>query len=209
MRGVRLIVDEQFEMLENLFQLTIPADLRLRTIRYLDLLEKWASKMNLTTCLERQEALRHHFLESFWAAEHFVGDHTRIADVGTGAGFPGLPIKLYKPGVQLVLIEKNYKKAVFLKEACRALSVTAQIEVGPAESFAGWHRVDMVALRALRPTPELLQEIRVHGLQLLLLHGLGPPIDEAPFVCLERRKVPGSTNRYAALYEPSSRPRRP
>jgi 16S rRNA (guanine527-N7)-methyltransferase len=74
--------------------------------------------------------------------------HISVADVGSGAGFPGIPLKLWAPGIQLTLIESNQKKAVFLREIVRSLTLTdvniqsARAETLPPASF------DLVTLRA-------------------------------------------------------------
>ena len=80
----------------------------------------------------------------------------RVADVGSGAGFPGIPIKLWAPNIALTLIESNHKKATFLREVARALTLTdiniqtARAETLPPSTF------DMVTLRAVERLPEIL-----------------------------------------------------
>jgi 16S rRNA (guanine527-N7)-methyltransferase len=73
----------------------------------------------------------------------------RVADLGSGAGFPGLPIKLWAPHISLTLIESNHKKATFLREVTRALTLTdVNIQTARAESLAGT-AFDVVTLRAV------------------------------------------------------------
>jgi 16S rRNA (guanine527-N7)-methyltransferase len=90
---------------------------------YLDLLTKWNARTNLTSIREPEDIVTRHFGESFFAAKHLFGmdSHGTATDLGSGAGFPGLPFKVWCPSLQLQLIESNQKKAVFLKEIVRAL----------------------------------------------------------------------------------------
>ncbi len=93
---------------------------------YIDLLTKWNAKMNLTAVRDPEEIVRRHFGESLFAARNLVEPQSTItaADVGSGAGFPGIPIKIYAPEVQMTLIEAHGKKATFLREVIRSLKLT-------------------------------------------------------------------------------------
>src|SRR5258707_1805533 len=90
---------------------------------YLDLLVKWNSKINLTAVLNFDEIVTRHFGESLFAARQLL--LTPIAksaiDVGSGAGFPGIPMKIWNESVDLLLIESSQKKAAFLREVVRTL----------------------------------------------------------------------------------------
>lgn len=108
---------------------------------YLDLLLRWNARLNLTAVREPEEIVRRHFGESLFAAARlFSGDPAPAADwlldLGSGAGFPGVPIKLYAPGLRLVLLESKYRKAIFLRELARALRLRdAQVFSGRAQDF--------------------------------------------------------------------------
>jgi 16S rRNA (guanine527-N7)-methyltransferase len=79
-----------------------------------------------------------------------------VADLGSGAGFPGLPIKLWAPQIQLTLIESNHKKATFLKEITRALTLTdVNIQTTRAESLTD-EKFDVVTLRAVESFASIL-----------------------------------------------------
>lgn len=79
-------------------------------------------------------------------AEH--GATARVIDVGSGAGFPGLPLKIWAPRIRLTLIESNHKKATFLREVVRALTLTnVDVFAGRAENFPA--QADIVTLRAV------------------------------------------------------------
>ena len=159
-----------------------------RISTYIDLLQRWNARVNLTAIRDEEEIVTRHFGESFFAARHLfpelaserrttndsqqnrvnqledkgafppvqANEHRRtanaatsVADVGSGAGFPGIPLKLWAPEISLTLIESNHKKATFLKELTRALTLTdiniqtARAETLPPSSF------DVVTLRAV------------------------------------------------------------
>jgi 16S rRNA (guanine527-N7)-methyltransferase len=141
---------------------------------YIDILRRWNARINLTAIRDPEEIVTRHFGESLFAARHlFPGissassavkafdldldsaearrltAEARIADLGSGAGFPGLPIKLWAPNVALTLIESNHKKATFLREVTRALTLTdVDIQNVPAETLPP-STFDLVALRAV------------------------------------------------------------
>jgi 16S rRNA (guanine527-N7)-methyltransferase len=93
---------------------------------YIDLLLHWNARVNLTAVRDAEHIVTRHFGESLFAARHlFPGDPTPAdcADLGSGAGFPGLPIKIWAPHVKVTLIESNHKKATFLREVIRTLAL--------------------------------------------------------------------------------------
>ncbi len=89
--------------------------------RYIYKLVIWNQKVRLTAVTEPREILARHFGESMFAAQIVPVCQGRLADVGSGAGFPGLPLKIACPGLDVVLIEANHKKAAFLAEVKREL----------------------------------------------------------------------------------------
>src|SRR5438552_13734225 len=107
---------------------------------YIDILVRWNARVNLTSVRQPEEIVTRHFGESLFAARQLFpapmadsqppADHqrpttnNRVIDVGSGAGFPGIPIKMWEPQVHLTLIESNQKKATFLKEVARAITLT-------------------------------------------------------------------------------------
>ncbi|HYL16028.1 MAG TPA: 16S rRNA (guanine(527)-N(7))-methyltransferase RsmG [Terriglobales bacterium] len=135
---------------------------------YIDILLRWNLKLNLTAIRDPEEIVTRHFGESLFAARHLfpcaetgrvgaglrpgqaeLGSALRVADVGSGAGFPGLPIKLCVPEIHLTLIESTQKKATFLREVVRALAFTnVDVFAGRAEELPGGS-ADVVTLRAV------------------------------------------------------------
>jgi len=152
---------------------------------YIDILLRWNARINLTAVRNPEEIVTRHFGESLFAASRLfprvypppsgyavvdfdcdpVNDQRpkpkdraaeRAADVGAGAGFPGLPMKLWAPNIALTLIESNHKKATFLREVARALTLTdiniqnIRAEALPPVTF------DVVTLRAVERLTDVL-----------------------------------------------------
>ena len=92
--------------------------------RYMAMLLAWNEKMNLTAIRDPLEVLYRHFCESMYAAAAVPLQIGRLADVGSGGGFPGLALKIVCPELQIVLIESNVKKATFLAEVVRELGLS-------------------------------------------------------------------------------------
>jgi 16S rRNA (guanine527-N7)-methyltransferase len=86
-----------------------------------DLLKRWNQVLNLTRIEDLAEAVERHYCESLFLAAHLPAGPISIGDVGSGGGFPGLPVAVARPDCSVVLIESHQRKAVFLKEASRAL----------------------------------------------------------------------------------------
>lgn len=148
---------------------------------YIDILLRWNARINLTAIRNPEEIVQRHFGESLFAARHlfqglsgdsdaekYVGPGLRpgqaergsaaltVADVGSGAGFPGLPVKLWAPHISLALIESNQKKATFLREVTRALTLTdVNIQNARAETLTG-ASFDVVTLRAVEHFESIL-----------------------------------------------------
>src|SRR6266446_307858 len=89
--------------------------------RYITMLLAWNEKVNLTAIHDPLEVLYRHFCESMYAAAVVPLQSGRLADVGSGGGFPGLALKIARPELQVFLIESNVKKATFLAEVVREL----------------------------------------------------------------------------------------
>ncbi|HVO60717.1 MAG TPA: 16S rRNA (guanine(527)-N(7))-methyltransferase RsmG [Terriglobales bacterium] len=143
---------------------------------YIDMLLKWNQRINLTAIRGPEEIVTRHFGESLFAAqqlfparahagapgatsplqrragvsaeEDVASNVSTVVDVGSGAGFPGLPIKIWAPDLRLTLIESNHKKSTFLKEVVRELGEGAQVFADRADRFPAAF-ADVVTLRAV------------------------------------------------------------
>jgi 16S rRNA (guanine527-N7)-methyltransferase len=113
---------------------------------YIELLLRWNARINLTAIRNEEEIVSRHFGESLFLARHLfptdlpdsesiptsegapsklrLGGDVRVIDIGSGAGFPAIPLKIWVPDIRLTLIESNHKKAAFLNEVARALTLT-------------------------------------------------------------------------------------
>jgi 16S rRNA (guanine527-N7)-methyltransferase len=123
---------------------------------YLELLLRWNARINLTALREPGEILTRHFGESFFLAVSVAEAPARdLIDVGSGAGFPGVPLKIFAPDMRVTLIESNNKKATFLKEVIRTLiSTNINVFNGRAQQFPG--EADLVTMRAVEKFEEAL-----------------------------------------------------
>jgi 16S rRNA (guanine527-N7)-methyltransferase len=129
-----------------------------RLVALLDELERWNRTFNLTAIKTQEQMLTHHLLDSLAIHADLVGG--RIADVGTGAGFPGLPLALVQPARRFTLIDSNGKRIRFVSHAARLLGL-ANVEPlqARAEELAPDPPFDTVVARAFAPLPELLSTI--------------------------------------------------
>ncbi len=160
---------------------------------YIDRLQRWNARINLTAIRNPEEIVTRHFGESFFLARHLFPDSSkfchpersegsasclasklpqdflpaqpsppRVLDIGSGAGFPALPLKLWAPYIDLTLIESNHKKAAFLREVARALTLTnINVIAGRAEALAARPRfpqAEVVTLRAVERFETILPQ---------------------------------------------------
>ena len=126
-----------------------PAQLE-QTAAYLNLLLKWNAKVNLTSVRDPRQMITRHFGESYFAARELLSSEpaATVIDLGSGAGFPGLPLAMFDPGVQVTLIESNAKKVAFLNEVIAALKLgNVRVVRQRAEDYAG--SADLVTMRAV------------------------------------------------------------
>ncbi len=116
---------------------------------YLDLLLRWNARTNLTAVRSPGEIARTHFGESLFAASHLPEGIATLLDFGSGAGFPGLPILMARPDLEVTLAESQGKKAAFLQEAVRTLGLPAKIHAGRVEDLPQAATFSAVTLRAV------------------------------------------------------------
>ncbi len=173
-------------------------------LAYLSLLQRWNRRIALTTVTESFEILRFHFGESFFAAGSVPILKGRLADVGSGAGFPGVPLKMLRPELYLTLIEANLKKCAFLSETIRSLDLDHVTVVrGRMEDYATGHeKFDYITARAVGQTGDLLRfadaSLKTHG-KVILWIGENSGLEDR----MERdwqwetgRRIPGADRRF-------------
>jgi 16S rRNA (guanine527-N7)-methyltransferase len=122
-------------------------DLSAKFELYLALILRWNAKMNLTAIRDSYDILNRHFVESIACAQALPAGIKTLLDFGSGAGFPGIPIALCRPEIAVTLAESQGKKAAFLREAVRGLTLNTRVFAGRAENLG--EQFDCVALRAV------------------------------------------------------------
>ncbi len=125
---------------------------------YLEELRKWNRAYNLTGLKKDEEIIVKHFLDSLLFFKVFPEGIKKAADVGSGAGFPGIPIKIVNPGLKLFLVEPARKKTIFLRHICAKLNLTdTEIIDARIEDIEGL-KVDAAMTRALFSVEAFLQK---------------------------------------------------
>ena len=173
-------------------------------LAYLALLARWNATYNLTAIRDPREMVAKHLLDSL--AMHPYIDAIanaagRLADLGTGAGLPGIPLAIAKPGLQVTLVESNGKKTRFLREAVRKLGLgNVEVVESRIEAFDAPGRFDAITARALATLPAILESgghlLRPGGV-LLAMKGVVPAEEIAALpagwsvVGMHAMRVPG------------------
>ena len=153
-------------MNDNEFKTFLISDLEIKNIdeilskfyKYEELLISWNEQFNLTRILLHEEVLEKHFVDSLYCLKYFDLKNKKIADLGSGAGFPGLALAIVLPNNHFTLVESSKKKCLFLEKVKSELKLenvtiinTRIEEIGHKESF------DVVVARALTRLNELLE----------------------------------------------------
>jgi 16S rRNA (guanine527-N7)-methyltransferase len=106
------------------FQIAVDSRQVVLIQQFIKTLLRWNEKLNLTAIRNPLEILYRHFCESMFAAGAIPVDKGRLADIGSGPGFPGIPLKIIRPELELCLVESNIKKGTFLAEVVRELQLS-------------------------------------------------------------------------------------
>jgi 16S rRNA (guanine527-N7)-methyltransferase len=118
------LTDEAILSALGSFQVTVSWKQVQQIQQYIGILLKWNEKINLTAIRDPREILYRHFCECMFGGVSVPVESGRLADVGSGGGFPGIPLKILRPDLQVFLIESNLKKATFLAEVARDLELS-------------------------------------------------------------------------------------
>jgi 16S rRNA (guanine527-N7)-methyltransferase len=150
----------------------IPAAMYDQLSRYLELLLKWNARTNLTAVRGPEEMVRRHFGESLFTGRHldsFEPKCETLLDFGSGAGFPGLPIQLLLPELQVTLAESQNKKATFLREVVRTLNLKSEVWGGRVEAMPLGRQFDVVAMRAVDDMESALEAAASRAISRLMV----------------------------------------
>jgi 16S rRNA (guanine527-N7)-methyltransferase len=175
---------------------------RIRT--YISLILKWNRAISLTTVTDPIEMVKFHFGESLFSASVVSFTQSRLADVGSGAGFPGLPLAMLIPRLDVTLIESNAKKCAFLLEVTRGLGLSnVTVFRGRMEDLpAGSGPFGFIIARALGHHDDLLSWANEHlanGGKAVLWLGEKDATDllqRTDWIWDRRVLIPGSERRY-------------
>jgi len=144
---------EQLERGIHALRLELPAGATVRLLVYLDLLVRWNRTYNLTAVRDPAQMVTRHLLDSLAVLPHVRGES--VADLGSGAGLPGIPLAIARPGLKVTLVDSNGKKARFLREAARALPLeNATVQQLRVEALQG--TFDCITARAFASLGDML-----------------------------------------------------
>jgi len=115
--------------------ISMPPDALTAFQTYFDLLESRGKNVNLTTVTGAQNVARLHFLDSISLLKIEAFSHKRVIDIGSGAGFPGIPLKIADPTITLTLLDSARKRITFLSDLCATLNLSADCVQGRAEDY--------------------------------------------------------------------------
>jgi 16S rRNA (guanine527-N7)-methyltransferase len=116
---------------------------------YLHLLLRWNARLSLTAVREPGQIIRRHFAECAFAARHLPVDIESLLDYGSGAGLPGIPFAICRPGIRVTLAEAHGKKASFLREVVRTIGTDTEVYDGRVEKMAQGLLFHAVSMRAV------------------------------------------------------------
>jgi len=153
------------------------------------LLTQWNARLNLTRIESVEDAVRLHYCESLFVGTKLPRGELRIVDVGSGAGFPGIPIAILRPECTVTLVESHQRKGVFLREARRSLA-NVSVVTDRAENLAADY--DWLVSRAVLPK-DLLKLNLANNLALLVGSEEIPGFDR-------REPIPWGTGRYLVFH---------
>jgi len=179
--------------------------------KFLELLALWNRRISLISPSDMGQLIERHVGESLFAVAAVPIRQGRLADVGTGAGFPGFPLKIAVPSLDLTLIESNQRKSAFLSEVVRSLQLSSCLVVcSRYEDFVPSARFDFITCRAVGKYGEILNWARTKlsvGGQLVLWLGM----DDAAHLAQssgwkwrERVQIPNSDRRVLLVGKPDS-----
>jgi 16S rRNA (guanine(527)-N(7))-methyltransferase RsmG len=178
-----------------------------RFSQYIELLQKWNARVNLTASVA-WDALEPLFAEGIWAASLYPADAVRHLDIGSGAGFPALPIRLLRPEMKLTLLEPRGKRAAFLETVCSELGLE-RVEVinktlleylRSGSAAAGWDVVSWKALRLGTREMKTLAGAASPQTQFWVFHGEALPFEGTGFALESRETCPMRDSSFLSIF---------
>ncbi len=160
-----------------------------------DLLLRWNRSLNLTTVTDLEEAVERHYCESLFLAAHLPSGPHSIVDIGSGAGFPGIPVGILRPDCAISLVEARQRKAVFLREATRGMA-NAKVFAERAEKVD--REFDRAISRAVS-YGDLAGSLKKLARSADLLTGAEEPAGKLGFSWNRAIRLPWGENRYLRL----------
>ena len=135
--------------------LVLSRDGRTKLLEYLALLDKWNQVYNLTAIRDVEKMVSGHLLDCLAVVPYVSG--ARVLDAGSGAGFPGIPLAVAKPDIQVALLDSNHKKAAFLRQAVAELGLkNASVVCERVESWRPAEKFDCIISRAFAEIAEFV-----------------------------------------------------
>jgi 16S rRNA (guanine527-N7)-methyltransferase len=177
------------ERLRGIVELS--ADQLVRLQAHFELLTRWNRVLNLSSVEGVEEIVERHYCEALFLASRLPAAPLRIVDIGSGAGFPGFPVAVFRPDCEVSLVEAHQRKAVFLREASRD---AGNMRVLPVRAETVSERFDLAVSRAVSYADLIKPLKRLSDAADLLTGGEAPPVSLA--MDWEEVSLPWGTSRY-------------
>jgi len=190
--------------------LALPSGARERLLAYLALLAKWNRTYNLTAIRDPLAMVAQHLLDSLSVLPHLplAAQHARLADAGSGAGLPGIPLAIARPGWHVALAESSQKKAAFLRQAAIELALhNVEVHEGRVEAWRPQPLFDLVISRAFATLADFIAACRhlvIPGGTLAAMKGAVPQDMQAHFLLVPLRVPLLNAQRHLVLCPASS-----
>lgn len=178
-------------------------------LRYKEMLKEWNEKINLTAIIEDEEIILKHFIDSL-TIEKYIGEKVSLIDVGTGAGFPGIPLKIVRNDLKVTLMDSLNKRLIFLDNVCKNLELNDIKTVhGRAEDIGKdikyREKFDIATARAVANMSVLLEYclpfVKVGGLFICMKGNNIEEVDEAEKALI---KLGGIIEKIEKIYLPGT-----
>ena len=177
-----------------------------QSIKHYSMLVHWNRRINLTRIIEPDEAARLHYAESLFGAR-FIGEAKSLLDIGSGAGFPGVPLAILRPDIRVTALEANQKKSLFLREVKGELRLNNfEVVTSRLEAF-DWSSYDLLMSRALDRAERMLPAVveQMTATQRLMIYcgrDLVKAIEKSLKLPLsiETHAIPQSESRLIAIF---------